>query len=522
MRPQDMHDFLVRRYSRRSMFKGAAALSAVAGAGPLLWRQTTASAGTPAIGPRWIGFGAEPTTQMYVAWASGSARGSAPAPRRPMVRWGADASYGNTATAATGRVPVPAAPGGLPADNTFYSNLELRGLTPGRTYHYGVSNDGLTWSPDAVFTTGSAGQPNFRFTAFGDQYSRANTSVPMVEMVAALRPAFHLVAGDLAYANSLGGIAEPRPADFHPASWDSYLAAIGSHAAAGVPWHPAVGAHEPEPLDEHGYAGFVTRFPQSYDRTSGSPVVRSFRYGNVAFIQLDGNDLSAQETANTGYSQGAQTTWLAGQLARFRADGSGVDFIVVVCNCCCYSSNTNHGSDGGVRDAWAPLYDRYAVDLVISGHVHAYERTHPMRAGQPTRSVASGGTVEPGRDGTTYVCAGGGGDGLYAGWFGPTAGGDAGRSSAPRIWRWSGGDTRSGGSGRPENVTDTARDFSAHRRAVYSCLVVDVLAPTVPGGPTSLTVQAVMPAQKSGGVTNISSRTVIDSVTLLRTSHQPS
>ncbi len=25
------------------------------------------------------------------------------------------------------------------------------------------------------------------------------------------------------------------------------------------------------------------------------------------------------------------------------------------------------------------MYNQYGVDLVISGHVHAYERTHPMR-----------------------------------------------------------------------------------------------------------------------------------------------
>lgn len=48
-----------------------------------------------------------------------------------------------------------------------------------------------------------------------------------------------------------------------------------------------------------------------YDLTSGSLVVRTFTYANVAVIQLDGNDLSAQEPVNSGYSHGAQTAWLA-------------------------------------------------------------------------------------------------------------------------------------------------------------------------------------------------------------------
>ena len=233
---------------------------------------------------------------------------------------------------------------------------------------------------------------------------------------------------------------------YNPSQWDKYLSAVGPRAQS-IPWQAAVGAHETEPLDNFGYAGFITRFPQPYDSTSNSPVVRTFTYGNVAVIQLDGNEMSAQETVNTGYSAGGQTAWLARTLAGYRAVGTNVDFIVVVCNACCYSSNQNHGSDGGLRDAWGPLFDQYAVDLVVSGHVHAYERTNPIRNGQPTRVVGKGGTVAPDVDGTTYVCAGGGGNTLYSTWYGPTGSGDAGSTTPPKIWRWSGGDTSSGGTG---------------------------------------------------------------------------
>jgi Purple acid Phosphatase, N-terminal domain/Calcineurin-like phosphoesterase len=523
MRPQDMHDFLARPLSRRGILAGTAAVSAIAAAGPTLWRQTTRSAGSTPIGPQWIGFGPDVTSEMYVAWSCGTAGGTAPTPIAPTVRWGLDATYGATLPAANcGPVPTPGMVSGEPTQNTIYSNLLLSGLTPGTTYHYAVSNDGLTWGPDATFTTAAAGTPNFRFTAFGDQAAHAATTEPMAAVVASLKPAFHLVAGDLAYANTLGGAAPPTMATFHPAQWDAYLAASGPRAAATIPWHPVVGAHETEPLDNFGYAGFVTRFPQAYDSTSGSPVVRAFTYGNVAFLQLDGNDVSAQETANTGYTAGAQTSWLASTLAGFRAPGSGVDFIVVVCNCCTYSSNAEHGSDGGLRDNWGPLFDQYTVDLVISGHVHAYERTNPMRAGQPTRVVSAGGTVDPVTDGTTYICAGGGGNGLYRSWYGRSGGGNAGSTTQPKIWRWSGGDTPTGGTGKPMNLKDTAADFSAYRRAVYSCVMVDVTAPIAPGASTSLLVQTVMPAQTVSSVTNINRLTVIDSVNLVRTAQLPS
>ena len=53
-----------------------------------------------------------------------------------------------------------------------------------------------------------------------------------------------------------------------------------------------------------------------------------------------------------------------------------------------YSSGT-HGSTIAVRDALEPILTRHRVDLVLTGHDHDYERTHPQ-------------------DGVTYVVSGGG------------------------------------------------------------------------------------------------------------------
>jgi hypothetical protein len=149
--------------------------------------------------------------------------------------------------------------------------------------------------------------------------------------------------------------------------------------------------------------------------------------------------------------------------------------------------------------------------------VHAYERTNPMVAGVPTRHVASAGTVHPATDGTTYLCAGGGGSGLYTSWYGATDSGDAGSATKPKIWRWSGGDTASGGSGRSIKITDISTGYSAVRRAVFHCLVVDVTPPSATNDQTTMIVTAVMPAQIAKVITSITSTTTIDSVTLVRT-----
>ncbi len=517
MTAQDMHDFLRRRYRRRSVLRGAVLLGAGAAIGPVLWRQSGLTDVAP-IGPRWVSFGQDPASQMWVSWSSGTASGGYPAPPAPQVRWGLDSSYGSTAQASSAQVPVPAV-AGEPAENTYYNRVSLTGLAPGTTYHYSVSNDGVSWSPDRVFTTAAAGKPDFRFTAFGDEAASSARAAPMAALAASLKPAFHLVAGDLAYATP-HGLRIPDVTGFQPAQWDRYLRVVGGNAAMSVPWHPAVGAHEVEPLDDNGYAGFITRFAQPYNSASGSPVVGAFSYGNVAVIRLDGNDLSAQEPINNGYTGGAQTAWLQSALEGYRAQGSGIDFIVVVCNCCCYSSNTVHGSDAGLRDVWGPLFDQYQVDLVISGHVHAYERTNPMRAFEPTMEAAPGSTVRPAADGTTYICAGGGGNGLYRTWYGSTGSGDGGSTAAPRVWQWSGGATAVGGIGKPVDVVDKVRGYSAVRRAVFCCLAIDVSAPAAAGHQTTMTIRTLMPAQTASAVTSIADPAVIDSVTLVRTAGQ--
>jgi hypothetical protein len=524
MTVQEMHDYLKARYRRRSVLKGAGVLGLAAAAGPLFWRQSSASAST-ASAPQWVAYGPDSTRQMYVSWSAGTAGGTTPVVPRPQVRFGLDHGYGRIEHAAfSGTVPVPAI-SGEPAEDTVYSNALLSGLFPNTTYHYSVSNDGVNWSPDVTFTTAAPGATNFRFTMVGDEATSDESSLPIAQVIAGLRPRFNVVVGDLSYAGNGSGYytnGVPTDAsDFGPANWDAYLGIVGPVAAQSIPWQVGVGNHEMEPLDNFGYVGFTTRFPQAYapQSVTGSPVVKAFTYGNVAVTQLDGNDLSAELSDNNGYTEGKQTAWLAERLAEYRSPWSGIDFIIVGFHNCVFSSNTSHGSDGGIRSVWQSLFDRYQVDLVVSGHVHAYERSYPIRGGDVTKVVPSGGTVHPAADGTTYICAGGGGQDLYTGWYGTTGGGDpANASGPPLIWEWTGTDTAVGGTGTAEDIPDTVLDYSGYRHANWSFIVLDVQAPRFLGGETSVLVRAIDPTQNSGGVTSIASPAVMDSVTLVRRS----
>jgi uncharacterized protein (TIGR03382 family) len=56
-----------------------------------------------------------------------------------------------------------------------------------------------------------------------------------------------------------------------------------------------------------------------------------------------------------------------------------------------------------MRREFAPLFERYGVDLVLTGHDHNYERSHPM---------LGDGVAPPGKRGIPYLVVGGGGASL--------------------------------------------------------------------------------------------------------------
>ncbi|MGC5411774.1 metallophosphoesterase family protein, partial [Streptomyces sp. DT225] len=109
---------------------------------------------------------------------------------------------------------------------------------------------------------------------------------------------------------------------------------------------------------------------------------------------------------------GRQTRWLDRRLGELRARRD-IDFLVVFFHHCAFSTTNAHASDGGVRDAWVPLFEKHRVDLVINGHNHVYERTDAILRNAVGRPVPIGERTDPRRDGIVYVTAGGAGKALY-------------------------------------------------------------------------------------------------------------
>ncbi|MYW63713.1 phosphoesterase [Streptomyces sp. SID8379] len=417
----EQYEYLRTRFGRRRALLTAGAVAAGGlltgcsdGSAPRTRESASASATQGAALPpfgRHLAFGADPRTQMRIAWQVPRAV------RKPYVRIGLRPDDLSRRIAAEVRdLHTPGVEGVRLALDQFYVHAALDRLTPGTTYYYGVGHDGFDpaspahRSTLARFRTAPAAPAAFTFTAFGDQ-GVGEAAAANDHLMLRQAPAFHLHAGDLCYADGTGH--GKKTDGYDPGFWDLFMKQ-NEQVARTVPWMVTTGNHDMEAwYSPEGYGGQLARWslPDSgFDATS-TPGAYTFTYGNVGVVALDANDVSYEITANLGHSDGRQTAWLERTLKELRA-APHIDFVVVFFHHCAYSTSA-HASDGGVRKAWVPLFDRHRVDLVINGHNHVYERTDAVRGGAVGRAVPIGGTTDPARDGIVYVTAGGGGRDLY-------------------------------------------------------------------------------------------------------------
>ncbi|MBV8529531.1 MAG: metallophosphoesterase family protein, partial [Candidatus Dormibacteraeota bacterium] len=389
------------RISRRALLKGAGATGLAAALPIVGLSQRRAIAGPSTSGtPEQVHltWGSDPRKSVVVSWASPGEAANARA-----TVW---ASGGFTRTVpAVQRIYTD----GLNGDTVWTYHATLHHLAPGTRYQYAVTADNDANAADpfsASFTTAPAGRAPFRFTSFGD-LSTPNTawvlsygqSVYAVDQVNAQKPLFHLLNGDLCYAN-----LNPK---FQPQVWADFNN-NNQRSAAFLPWMPCDGNHEIE-FDNgpQGLDSYLTRYTLPGNGVSGfEGRWYSFRIGSVQFVSLAADDVIYQDAAAFvggpaalvpasstgnppippgtslyvhGYSGGRQTAWLAQTLAAARKDES-IDWIVVQMHECALSSSiTGNGSDLGIRQEWLGLFDRYEVDLVLCGHDHDYERSYPVR-----------------------------------------------------------------------------------------------------------------------------------------------
>jgi predicted phosphodiesterase len=182
-----------------------------------------------------------------------------------------------------------------------------------------------------------------RFAVIGDQGSASRQQYEVGTQMATFHKkfpfTFAITVGDNMYGSE-------RPQDYKTKFELPYKALLD----AKVDFYASLGNHD-DP-NQTKYTPYNMGGKQYY----------TFKKGNVRFFALDSN-----------YMDPVQVAWLEKELK-----ASGADWKIPYFHHPLYASGM-HGSQLDLRAILEPLFIKYSVDVVFSGHEHFYQRIKPQK-----------------------------------------------------------------------------------------------------------------------------------------------
>ncbi len=249
--------------------------------------------------------------------------------------------------------------------------VELSNLVPDTPYYYRCGDGAGNWSARRAFRTApvTTAQQPLVFAAMGDSRNGVKTFTRIAAAAQGAQLSFTLFTGDAVDSGS------------SPTQWVEWFRAAGTldETAALM---PTLGNHE----------DYAALYFDQFD-LPGNERWYSFDWGNTHVVCLDSEAIRA----------GEQRQWLEEDLSAADANPA-ITWKVVFFHEPPFSSGLGHGSNTKVREAWCPLFDRYHVDLVLSGHEHNYERSGPVNF-----TASSSALMPDWTDARCYVVTGGAG-----------------------------------------------------------------------------------------------------------------
>ena len=118
----------------------------------------------------------------------------------------------------------------------------------------------------------------------------------------------------------------------------------------------------------------------------------SFDYNNIHFLMMDSESsyLPGSDPNFTGLENTEQYRFVKTDLSA-ASKNPNIKWIIVLSHRQFYSSLCgDHDSCEPIkklRNAYHPLFEKYNVDLVISGHAHNYQRTYPLMFNENNSSI---------------------------------------------------------------------------------------------------------------------------------------
>jgi hypothetical protein len=183
-------------------------------------------------------------------------------------------------------------------------------------------------------------EKSVRFAIIGDSGTGGREQYEVAQQMEAYRQVtkfdFVIMLGDNIYGSH-------SPSDFVKKFEQPYKPLLD----AGVKFYASLGNHD-DPNDERLYKPF----------NMGGQRYYAFRRGEVAFFALDSN-----------YMDPKQLDWLDQNLKSSQGTWKICFFHHPL-----YNDGRHHGADVDLRTQVVPLFQRYGVNAVFSGHEHVYQR----------------------------------------------------------------------------------------------------------------------------------------------------
>ncbi|HYD47940.1 MAG TPA: metallophosphoesterase family protein, partial [Terriglobales bacterium] len=301
--------------------------------------------------------------------------------------------YGTTTSLGSSANVAQAASCEVGAAGTCH-RIDLTGLLPGTRYYYQLRTNGAVvqaTSPSIYFTTSklSSDTSTLSFAVVGDFGQGTSQEQQIANRIDADDAPLLFTVGDNAYQNG------------SQTDWDVRVLAYYASPLKRMVFLPTLGNHDLGSNSNGGanWASSAEILMLALPTMAPEPE-RYFAYesGDALFLSLDSDD------CNDGTCNATQINWIDNTLAA--SDHKWKFVFLHHAPYSCANGLASFGSDSRVKNAWGPLFEKYRVDVVFTGHDHLYERTRFIDDFRATGGSGSDGL------GTYYVLTGGGGASL--------------------------------------------------------------------------------------------------------------
>lgn len=227
-------------------------------------------------------------------------------------------------------------------NNTFVHRIKLENLNPNTKYYYKAIHGGDE-SPLAKFNTAVNENTNFVFAVMGDNRSNPADHSRKSKKMKRFEPLFSVYTGDLCF-------------DGKYESWKSeFFTEEELNLISEVPFFNAIGNHE-------GSGQNSKAFLEPANKNSGNDFYYSFDIGDIHFIII-----STEHNVKLGSAQ-----W---KFVEEDLKNSNKKWKIAAFHIPAYAGG-GHGSNKNMINMTTELFEKYGVDICLTGHNHHYQRNY--------------------------------------------------------------------------------------------------------------------------------------------------